>query len=76
MIIEQYSGRKCLLIHGIEDKDEVTDDVVVKMLHDKVELEILKKRHWSKSSPRNKRPIIVKFVGYNDCIKLTWTKKD
>ena len=45
MIIEQYSGRKCLLIHGIEDKDEVTDDVVVKMLHDKVELEILKKRH-------------------------------
>ena len=30
---EQYSRRNCLLIHGIEeDKDEVTDDIVVNML--------------------------------------------
>lgn len=34
---EQYSKRNCLLIHGIEgDKNEVTDDVVVSMLHDKL----------------------------------------
>ena len=41
---EQYSRRNCLLIHEIEEgKDEVTDDVVVNMLQDKLELEISKK---------------------------------
>ena len=40
----QYSRRNCLLIHEIEEgKDEVTDDVVVNMLQDKLELEISKK---------------------------------
>ena len=41
---EQYFRRNCLLIHEIEEgKDEVTDDVVVNMLQDKLELEISKK---------------------------------
>ena len=59
------------MIHGIEeDEDEVTDDVVVNMLQDKLELEILKKgidrsHRIGKPSPRRKRPIIVKFVWYN-----------
>ena len=40
----QYSRRNCLLIHEIEEgKNEVTDDVVVNMLQDKLELEISKK---------------------------------
>ena len=41
---EQYFRRNCLLIHKIEEgKDEVTDDVVVNMLQDNLELEISKK---------------------------------
>ena len=58
---EQYSRRNCLLIYRIEeDKDEVTDDVVVNMLQDKLELEISKKdsdesHRIGKLSPRKKR---------------------
>ena len=41
---EQYSRRTCLLFHRIEGgKDEFTDDVVVNMWQDKLELQILKK---------------------------------
>ena len=54
------------MIHGIEGKDEVTDNVVVNMLQDKLEIEISKKdidrsHSIGKSSPRKKRSIIVKF---------------
>ena len=82
---EQYSRRNYLLIHGIEeDKDEVTDDIVVNMLQlwqvDKLELEILKKdidrsHRIGKPTLRKKRPIIVKFVRYNDRHKAYWNKK-
>ena len=60
------------MIDGIEeDGDEVTDDVVVNMLQDKLQLEILKKdidrsHRIGKPIPRKKRPIIVKFVWYNE----------
>ena len=41
---EQYPRRTCLLFHRIEGgKDEFTDDVVVNMWQDKLELQILKK---------------------------------
>ena len=78
---DQYSRRNCLLIHGIEeDKDEVTDDVVVNMLQDKLELEISKKdidrsHRIGKPIPREKRPIIVKFVQYNDHHKAYSNRK-
>ena len=60
---EQYSRRTCFLIHGIEkDKDEFTDNVVVDMMQDKLELKISKKdidgsHSIGKLSPRKKRPI-------------------
>ena len=78
---EQYSRRNCLLIHRIEEeKDEDTDDVVGNMLQDKLELEILKKdidrsHRIGKPSPRKERPIIVKFVWYNDRHKTYSNKK-
>ena len=78
---EQYSRRNCLLIHGIEeDKDEVIDDIVVNMLQDKLELGISKKdidrsHRIRKPSPTKKRPIIVKFVPYNDRHKAYSNKK-
>ena len=79
---EYYSWRNCLLIHGIdEDRDEVTDDIVLNILQDKLELEISKKdidRSYriGKPSPRKKRPIIVKFVWYNDRHKAYSNEKD
>ena len=78
---EQYSRRNFLLIHGIEeDKDGITDDMVVNMLQDKLELEISKKyidrcHRIGKPSPRKKRPIIAKFVRYNDRHKAYSNKK-
>ena len=78
---EQYSRRNCLLIHRIEEeKDEDTDEVVGNMLQDKLELEISKKdidrsHRIGKPSPRKKRPIIVKFVWYNDRHKAYSNKK-
>ena len=78
---EQYSRRNYLLIHGTEEnKDEVTDDVVVNMLQNKLELEISKKdidrsHRIGKPSPRKKRPITGKFVRYNDRHKAFSNKK-
>ena len=78
---EQYSRRNCIFIHGIEeDKDEVTDDIVVNTLQDKLELEISKKdidrsRRIGKPSPRKKRSIIVKFLRYSDRHKAYSNKK-
>ena len=63
-----------------ESKDEVTDGVVVNMLQDKLEFEISKKdidriHRIRKPSPRKKRPIIVKFVRYNDRYNAHSNKK-
>lgn len=68
---EQYSRRNCLLLHGIEEeKDEVTDDKVISVLQEKMELQIDKEdldrsHRIGKPSPQKKRPIIVKFARYN-----------
>ena len=69
------------MIHGIkEDKDEVTENMVVNMLQDKLELDISKKdidraHRIGKPSPRKKRPITMKFVRNNDCHKVYSNKK-
>ena len=38
---EQYSRRNCLLVHGIaEQKEEITDEVIINTLNGKLDLEI------------------------------------
>ena len=38
---EQFSGRNCLLVHGIaEEKNELTDEVITNTLNEKLDLEI------------------------------------
>ena len=65
---EQYSRRNCLLIHGIkEEKDENTDNVVIKFIQDDLQEEIniedLDRMHRiGKANNGKSRPIIVKFA--------------
>ena len=38
---EQYSRRNCLLVHGIaEEKEEITDEVIINTLNEKLDLDI------------------------------------
>ena len=68
---EQYSRRKCLLLHGIdEDQDESTDVKVINIVKDKLKIEIsasdIDRSHTiGKKSTGKKRPIIIKFARYN-----------
>ena len=71
---EQYSRRNCLLLQGIpENKNEKTDDLCVATINEHLELAITevdiecthrigKRRYVGQKS----RPILVKFVRYND----------
>ena len=67
---EQYSRRNCLLIHGIkEERNENTDDIVVKFIQDDLQEEInfedLDRTHRiGKVNNGKSRPIIVKFARY------------
>ena len=69
------------MINGIkEGKDEVTDDIVVNMLQDKLKVEISKKNidrshRIGKPSLRKEKSIFAKFVKYNDCYKAYSNKK-
>ena len=71
--LEQYSRRKCLLLHGIkEDSKEDTDDVAIKSLSQNVDIELDKKdadrtHHAGKPSRSDRKPdpIITKFARYN-----------
>ena len=39
---EQYSRRNCLLVHGIaEEKEEITDKVIINTLNEKLDLQII-----------------------------------
>ena len=58
---KQYSGRNCILIHGVkENQNEDTDEVVVNKMKSEMDLEI-SPRDIDPSKDKN-RPIIVKFV--------------
>ena len=67
---EQYSRRNCLLIHGIaEEKEEITDEVIINTLNEKLDLDItlwdIKRTHQIgelKKTRGKTRPIIIKFV--------------
>ena len=68
---EQYSRRDCLLLYGIpENKNEKTDDLCFAIINEHLELSIteadIERTHRTEKS----RPIIVKFVRYNDRKKV------
>ena len=80
---EQYSRRNCLLLHGVDETDhEVTDDIIIKTIKDKMDVEItpesidrthrLGKKQQNTGRPR---PIIVKFSTYNTRHKIFRNKK-
>ena len=71
--IQQYSRRNCLLVHGLkEDKDESTDDLVLKLFNKKlgvaVDISMIDRSHRlgpvrGENNPKP-RPVIVKFCSY------------
>ena len=71
---EQYSRRNCLLLHGIpRNNNEKTDNLCLAAMNDHLELSITEadiERTHRIGKPRDSgqklRPIIVKFVRYND----------
>ena len=80
---EQYSRRNCLLVHGIaEEKEEITDEVIINILNEKLDPEItlqyIEKTHRI-GEPKKTRgktcPITVKFVRYNDRNRVFRNKK-
>ena len=69
---EQYLRRNCILVHGLEEnKDEITDDLVASFIKDKMVIDLSVNdidgsHRIGKPSPQKRRPIIVKFVRYNN----------
>ena len=79
---QQYSRRNCLLLHGIEEtKGEDTDNIVLEVLNNDMDLNMSKTdldRSHKIGNPKSKkksRPIIVKFVRYNDRRDVFMKKK-
>ena len=71
---EQYLRRNCILVHGLEEnKDKITDDLVASFIKDKMDID--RSYQIGKPNPRKIRPIIVKFVRYNDQRKVFSNKK-
>ena len=70
--LEQYSGRNCLLLHGVvETNDECTDDIIIKTCAEELGIDVkqedLDRSHRLCKVKRNDnkpRPIIVKFARY------------
>ena len=71
---EQYSRRSCLLIHGItEGKQENKDDLALEIFREKLDIELTQRDlertyRIGKNDKRSNRPrpVIVKFIRYND----------
>ena len=79
---EQYSRKNCLLIHGIpENKNENTDVLAMEVIDTKMDIKITENdidRTHRIGKPKNNgkpRPIILKFVRYNDRKKVVFSKK-
>ena len=80
---EQCSRCDCLLLHGIlKKKQENTDELCIKAIHEHLDLDINNRdinRTHRIGNPRNTdekpRPIIIKFVRYNDRKKIFDSKK-
>ena len=70
---EQYSRRNCLLVHGVEEQEqENTDNIVLNVIKEHLDIELSVKvfdrshRIGKSNSKSKRRPIIVKFISYND----------
>ena len=80
---EQYSRRNCLLIHGItEGNQENTDDLALEVFREKLDFELTERdlgrtHRISKNDKKSNRPrpVIVKFIRYNDRTKVFSKKK-
>ena len=79
---QQYSRRNCLFLHGIEEtKGEDTNNIVLEVLNNDMDLNVSKTdldRSHKIGNPKSKkksRPIIVKFVRYNDRRDVFMKKK-
>ena len=79
---EQYLRRNCLLVHGIvETNDENTDDLVLKTINEKLDVNIteseIDRSHSivTKKDGRRPRPIIVKLMSYNTREKVFASKR-
>ena len=79
---EQYSRRNCQVIHGIpENKNENTDVLAMEVIDSKMDIKITENnidRMHRIGKPKNNgkaRPVIIKFVRYNDRKKVFSSKK-
>ena len=80
---EQYSGRNCLLIHGItEGNQENTVGLALEIFREKLDIQLTQRdldrtHRIGKNDKRNHRPrpVIVKFIWYNDRKKFFSKKK-
>ena len=79
---EQYSGRNYPLTHGIpENKNENTDDLAMGAIDTKMDIKITANdidrthRIGKLKSNGKPRPVIIKFVRYNDRKKVFSSKK-
>ena len=81
--MEQYSRRNSIRIHGLpEVKGEDTDSLVIETVKEKMGLDIstadIDRTHRIGAPPKQSgkvRPVIVKFVRYNDRRKIYENKK-
>ena len=81
--MEQYSRRNSILVHGLpEAKGEDTDSLVIKIMKGKMGLDIssadIDRNHRLGVPPKQSgkvRPVVVKFVRYNDQKKIYTNKK-
>ena len=79
---EQYSRRNCLLVHRIvEEKEEITDEVIINTLNEKLDLDItlwdLERIHRIRESKRirGKSSYYCEIVRYNDRNRVFKNKK-
>ena len=79
---EQYSRRNCLLIHGLpESKNENTDLLAMEVIETKMDIKItdndIDRTHRIGKTKNNgkPRPVIIKFVRYNDRKKVFSSKR-
>ena len=79
---EQYSCRNCLLVHGIEEQEqENTDNIVLNVIKEDLDIKLSVKdldrshRIGKSNATSKRRPIIVKFISYNDRREIFNNKK-
>ena len=78
----QYSRRNCLLIHVIpENKNKYIDDLAMEVIGSKMDIKItandINRTHRIRKLKNNgkPRPVIIKFVRYNDRKKVFSSKR-